>query len=269
MGIRLLGGRAFHDDDELRKNPVAVVDQAFADRYFAGRDVVGQEFILGSTPPAEGQPWIRIVGVVARANLTGLEGRDGWPFVYLPFNQQPSLGFSFLIRSPRPEADVVNEMRARVRAVDPTLPLYSTGTLAAGLDAMLGNRRALVFLLGLFAGLALLLAAVGLYGVLNYDVSQRTREIGIRGAIGATRGQIVRLILRQGLGKAVLGLAVGMTGALFLVRLLRKMLFDISPNDPVAFVAVAALLLLVAFVASWLPARRAARVDPVVALRAE
>jgi len=269
MGIRLRDGRLFRDDDEARRNPVVIVDETFVQRYFPGRDVVGQEMTFGNTPPPPGRPWTRIVGVVARANLAGLEGRDGWPFVYLPFNQQPSQAFSFMVRTPRMEADIVNEMRARVRAIDPTLPLYSTGTLAAGLDAMLGNRRALMFLLALFALLALVLAAVGLYGVLNYDVSQRTREIGIRGAIGATRGQIVALILRQGLARALVGLVVGMAGAFFFTRLLRKMLFDVSATDPVAYAAVTALLLLVALLASWLPARRAAKVDPVIALRAE
>jgi predicted permease len=270
MGIRLRDGRVFRDDDEFAKIPAAIVDRAFAERYFAGRDVVGQELVFGTNPPPEGQPWIRIVGVVARANLTGLEGRDGWPFVYLLFNQQPSVGgLSFLVRSSRLESDVVSEMRARIRAIDPALPLYSAGSLASGLDYMLGTRRAIMFLLGLFAGLALILAAVGLYGVLNYDVSQRTREIGIRGAIGATRGQIVALILGQGLWKAAVGLVLGLIGALFLTRFLRKLLFDVSPVDPVAFGAVTVLLLLVALLASWLPARRAAKVDPVIALRAE
>jgi ABC-type antimicrobial peptide transport system permease subunit len=160
-------------------------------------------------------------------------------------------------------------MRTRVHGIDPGLPLISTRTLLSELDSMLGNRRALMWLLGLFAGLALALASVGLYGVLSYDVSQRTREIGIRGAIGATRGQIVTMILRQGLWKAGLGLSAGLTGAVFFARLLRKMLFDVSVTDPVTYVAVAGLLLLVAFAASWLPARRAAKVDPVIALRAE
>jgi predicted permease len=269
MGIRLNAGRDFREDDEFAKNPVAVVDQAFAERYSPGREVVGREFFLGDSPPPAGRPWIRIVGVVARAQLMGLEGRDGWPFVYLPLNQQPSGGFSVLVRSARAEADVVGEMRARLRAVDPVLPLYATGTLAAGMDALLMNRRALMLLLALLAGLALLLAAVGLYGVLNYDVSQRTREIGIRGAIGASRGQIVAMIQRQGMGKAGLGLAAGLVGAFFFTRVLRKMLFDVSPTDPAAYGVVAALLLLVALLASWLPARRAAKVDPIVALRCE
>jgi len=185
-----------------------------------------------TNPPPEGRPWIRIIGVVARANLTGLEGRDGCPFVYAPIDQLPSSGCSILLRTGRAEADVVAEMRARLRAIDPTLPLQDTGTLASSLDAMLGTRRALMLLLGLFAGLALLLAAVGLYGVLNYDVSQRTREIGLRGAIGASRGQIVALILGQGLWKAALGLVAGLIGAVFLTRFLRKLLFDVSRSIP-------------------------------------
>ena len=270
MGIRLRDGRLFRDDDEARRNPVVIVDETFAQRYLPGREVVGQEVTFGNTAPPPGRPWTRIVGVVARANLGGLEGRDGWPFVYQPLNQQPIVGgLSLLIRSPRLESDLVNEMRARVRAIDPTLPLYAAGSLADALDFMLGNRRALMFLLALFALLALVLAAVGLYGVLNYDVSQRTREIGIRGAIGATRGQIVALILRQGLARALVGLVAGLAGAYFFTRLLRKMLFEVSATDPVAYGVVAALLLLVALLASWIPARRAARVDPVEALRAE
>lgn len=269
MGISLHGGRDFRDDDDFQKNPVAIVDQTFAERYFPGRDVVGQEIAFGATPPAAGQPWIRIVGVVSRATLAGLEKRDGWSFVYLPFNQVPSLSFSILVRSPRLGSDIVSEMRTRAQAIDPTLPLHVRGSLQSGLDAMLGNRRALVTLLGLFAALALGLAAVGLYGVLNYDVTQRTREIGIRAALGATRTQLLAMVLRQGLGKAGLGLAAGLAGAFFLARLLRGMLFDVSATDPVAYGAVAVLLLAVALGASWLPARRAAKVDPMVALRCE
>jgi predicted permease len=269
MGIRLLDGRPFRDDDVVTKDPVVIVDQTFAERYFPGRSVVGQEIVGGTTPPPAGKPWARIAGVVARANLTGLEGRDSWPFVYVPINQTPMAGFSVLLRTSRPEADVIAGMRAQLRTIDSTLPLYSTGSVARGLDDMLAKRRSLTSLLGLFAGLALILAAVGLYGVLNYDVSQRTREIGIRGAIGATRAQIVSLILGQGMRKTVLGLVAGLAGAVFLTRFLRKLLFEITPADPTAYLAVTALLLLVALLASWLPARRAAKVDPVIALRTE
>ncbi|HVT71554.1 MAG TPA: ABC transporter permease [Lacunisphaera sp.] len=269
MGIPLQEGRILEDGDDMRKAPVAVVDEAFARRFFPGRNVVGMEFAFGTNPPAADRPWIRIVGVVGRANLSGLEGRDGWPFVYLPFNQQPTTAFTFLVRSSRPESDIVREVRDRVRAIDASLPVYSLGSLQGALDYLLGNRRALLVLIGLFAGLALALAAVGLYGVLNFDVAQRTREIGIRGALGATPWQIVTLILGQGLAKVAVGMVLGTVGAGFFARLLRKMLFDVSAADPLAYGGVGALLLLVAVLASWLPARRAAKVDPVEALRAE
>ena len=120
MGIRLLDGRPFRDDDTIAKNPVVIVDQSFADRYFPGRSVVGQEIVGGTTPPPAGQPWARIVGVVARANLTGLEGRDGPPFVYVPINQTPMAGFSVLLRTSRPETDVIGAMRSQLRSIDPT-----------------------------------------------------------------------------------------------------------------------------------------------------
>jgi ABC-type antimicrobial peptide transport system permease subunit len=207
--------------------------------------------------------------VVTRANLAGLEQRDNAPFGY--FASQPSLtpGFNLLVRSRRPTSDMLAEMRGKLREIDPTLPLYMTATLQEGIDSMLLPRRGITLLLGMFAGVALLLAAVGLYGVLAYDVSQRTREIGIRGAIGATRGQIISLILRQGLGRTVAGIVVGSAGALCLTRYLRTQLFDVASIDPLTYALVSTLLLLVALLACWLPALRAAKVDPVIALRAE
>jgi predicted permease len=271
MGIRVLEGRSFNDDDRAsgKSAPAVIVDQAFAERYFPGRSVVGQEITFSQTAPTAGVPWARIIGVVARAQLTGREGRDGFPIIYLPLNQQITNGFTLLLRTARPAAEIVTEMRGKLRLVDPALPLYMTGSLQQAIDDLLMTRRGIMALLGLFAGLALLLAGVGLYGVLAYDVTQRTREIGIRGALGASRAQIVGMILRQGLVKTGLGLVIGVAGALYLTRFLHKLLFDIQPTDPLAFVGVTLLLLIVATLASWLPARRAAKVDPVVALRAE
>ncbi len=269
MGIRLRDGRLFRDDDDMRKDPVAIVDETFARRFFPGREVVGMELVFGPNVPTDGRRWIQIVGVVARANLSGLEGRDGWPFAYVPFNQQASTAFSFVVRSARSEADIVGEIRERVRAVDAGLPVYGLGSLSGSLDFLLGNRRAMLVLVGLFASLALMLAAVGLYGVLNYDVSQRTREIGIRGALGASHAQILALVIRQGLAKVMLGIGLGTVGAAGFTRLLNRMLFDVSAADPVAYGTVFLLLLAAALAASWLPARRAAKVDPVIALRAE
>jgi predicted permease len=269
MGIPILEGRGFTGTDLLRDGPAVVVDQTFAERYFPGRSAVGQEISFDPGGPPEGAPWLRIVGVVGRAHLTGLERRDGLPFAYGPFNEAPSPAITLLLRTSRPLPDILNEMRGKLRAIDARLPLYETTTLQGAIDGLLTQRRGLVLLLGMFAGSALLLASVGLYGVLAYDVSQRTREIGIRGAIGATRGQIAGLILRQGVGKSCAGIVLGLTGAFYFSRLLEGFLFDVKPTDPLVFLGVSCLLLGVAAAASWLPARRAAKVDPVIALRAE
>jgi putative ABC transport system permease protein len=208
--------------------------------------------------------------VVDRANVVGLEERDGLPVIYLLMGrQQTSGGFNLLVRSQRPATEILAAMRQKLREIDPALPLYNTGTLRDTLDLMLLPRRAIMTLLAVFSGLALILAAVGLYGVLAYDVTQRTREIGIRGAIGASRAQIVAMILRQGLRKTAVGLAIGVGGAFYLTTFLRKLLFDVQGTDSLTYVGVTALLLLVALLASWLPARRAAKVDPMVALRSE
>ena len=160
-------------------------------------------------------------------------------------------------------------LRRKIAEIDAALPVFKAARMSTVISTRLDNRRAIMILLVSFAAVALLLAAIGIYGVLAYDVSQRTREIGIRGVIGATREQIVALILRQGLWKAIIGLVVGLGGALVLSRYLATLLFDMEPTDPLAYVAVTLLLLGVAIVASYLPARRAARIDPIIALRSE
>ena len=269
MGIRLAEGRLFNSTDDFGANPAVIVEQGFAERYFPGRSAVGEQFEFGTGPFPADFKWAHIVGVVVRANLVGLEGRDGLPFVYLPMGQGPGPGFNLLVHSTRSTGDLLTTIRAKLREIDPALPLYNTGTLQDSLEGMLLGRRGIMLLLAVFAGLALLLAGIGLYGVLAYDVSQRTREIGIRGAIGASRAQIVALILRQGLWKSGVGLGAGLIGAWVLTRYLRTLLFDVSPADPVAFIVVPAVLLVVAVLASWLPARRASKVDPIVALRCE
>jgi predicted permease len=269
MGIKVVAGRVFTDADDFGKNPVVVVDQTFAQRYFAGRIAVGHEvtFSQGTLPPD--YKWPQIVGVVARANFTGLGDRDGLPFVYFPMIGWATGGFNVQVHSMRATPDLLREIRSKLRAIDPDLPFYAAGSLQQALYDMLTDRRGITLLLGAFSGLALLLAAVGLYGVLAYDVSQRTREIGIRGAIGASQAQIVGLILRQGMGKTGVGLAAGLAGALELTRFLRGQLFDIAAIDPASYAAVMLILLGVALLACWIPARRAAKVDPVIALRAE
>jgi predicted permease len=269
MGMRVLEGRDFNDEDSLRENPVIIVDETFAKRYFPGKTVVGQEILPGNRPPPGDYVWPRIIGVVNRANLGGLEEHDNVPFVFGPSNGLVNVGFNVLVRSPRPTNEVLRDIRTKLREIDPALPLYAEGSLQQGLDAMLMPRRGIMLLLATFSGLALVLAAIGLYGVLAYDVSQRTREIGIRGALGAPRGSIINLVLRQSLWKTGVGLLLGLAGGLVMSRSMESLLFEVTPLDPVAYVCVCAALLLVATLASWLPARRAASVDPVIALRAE
>ncbi|MBN2319962.1 MAG: FtsX-like permease family protein, partial [Acidobacteria bacterium] len=164
---------------------------------------------------------------------------------------------------------VVTLIREKVKEIDPTLSLYQTGSMEDIISSYFIERRAIMLLLCSFAGLALLLSAVGIYGVLAYDVSKRTHEIGIRGSIGATDKQITRMILRQGLWKAGVGLAIGLAGAFYLSGFMSSLLFDVKPTDTIAYVSVSVLLLLVALLASYLPARRAAHIDPIIALRSE
>lgn len=268
MGIRLIEGRGFTEADGLpHARPAFVVDRRFAERYFPGRSAIGE--MMGTPNPGQKQEEIPvIVGVVENARLNGLEDQGGQPFIYALADGGGG-GFSIEIRTMRPFAEMIASMRTKLRSVDPTLPLYQTCTLQMNLDWAAADRRGMLWLLGAFAGVALLLSAVGIYGMLAYDVTQRTKEIGIRSAIGATRGQIVAMILTQGLWKTGAGLVLGLGAALFLSRYMRSLLFEVPPTDPLAFAGVSLLLLIVALIACWLPARRAAKVDPVIALRAE
>jgi predicted permease len=268
MGIRILEGRAFNEAD-YRPNArrVFIVDRRFAERYFPGRSPVGEMFGFAA-PGQKPEECPVFVGVAEIAKLYGQEDRGGVPFVYSAMGAGGG-GISIVVKTARPYAEVASAMRAQLRSVDSTLPLYQMATLQMQLDALAGNRRGVMLLLGAFAGIALMLSAVGMYGMLAYDVTQRTREIGIRGAIGATRGQVVRMILRQGLVKAGLGLVIGLAASFYLSRFMSSQLYDVKASDPLVYAVVTGLLLAVALLASWLPARRAAKVDPMVALRCE
>jgi ABC-type antimicrobial peptide transport system permease subunit len=210
-----------------------------------------------------------IVGVVRNVPHNGLDDRSNLPFIYYPLLTSAPGGLSILVRSDRPLGDMVATLREKLRGIDPSIPLFEAGTLQNTVDASFYNRRAIMLLLASFAALALFLAAIGIYGVLAYDISQRTREIGIRGAIGASRRQIVGLIMRQGLWKIGVGLAVGLICAILLSRYLASLLFALKPTDPWAYLSVSLMLGAVATLASYLPARRAARIEPIQALRTE
>jgi len=204
--------------------------------------------------------------VVRNVPHNGVEEKSGNPFVYQLPQGRPG-GMTWFLRSGLETGSVVAQMREKLRAIDPAIPLYETTTLAQEVSGSFDSRRAVMFLLVTFAGLALFLSALGVYGVLAYDISQRTREIGIRGAVGASRGQIVAMVLKQGLTKAAIGLLAGLAGAWLLSRYMTSLLFQVTAADPIVYVAVSLALLLVALLASYLPARRAARIDPIVALR--
>lgn len=268
MKIPLREGRWFAESDTDDAPDVIVVDQTFADRYFPNQSAVGQHFDFGGAPEKDSD-WPTIVGVVGNVRHLGVEEESGSPFVYYPLKQTQFRGVSMLVRSPRPTAEVLAVVRDKVAAIDPSLPVFQESSMEDVIDKSYNNRRGTMLLLGCFAGLALLLSAVGIYGVLAYDVSQRTREIGIRGAVGATRWQVVAMILKQGFWKTGLGLVIGLGGALALSRFMEGLLYDVQPTDPIAYVAVSALLLVVGALASYLPARRASRIDPLVALRTE
>jgi putative ABC transport system permease protein len=264
MGIRLIEGRDFGAIPINELGRAFIVDENFARKYFPGRSALGET--LAGNPNLPPEQWPRIVGVAASAKLFGLED-TGTPVVYYPMGV--TAGFSMILRTSRPANEIVPLMRAKLRSVDSSAPLYHEGSLQEEFDWMLANRRGVMWLLGAFASIALLLSGVGLYGMLAYDVAQRTKEIGIRSAIGASREQIIAMILGQGLRRAALGLVIGLAGACYLSRYLGSLLFEVKPTDPLAFTVVPLLLLAIAVLASWLPARRAARVDPVIALRAE
>jgi ABC-type antimicrobial peptide transport system permease subunit len=210
-----------------------------------------------------------IVGVVRNVPHNGVEDTSGNPYAYYPLLPSTPGGLSIFARLSRPVADTISVIRAKLRAIDPSIPLFETGTAQRAIDESFDNRRALMLLLGGFAGLALFLSAIGIYGVLAYDISQRTREIGIRGAIGATRSQIVGLVMRQGLWRTGIGLIAGLASAFLLSRYMVSVLFELKPTDPWSYLLVTLLLAGVAVAACYLPARRAAAIDPIDALRTE
>lgn len=268
MRIRLVAGRLFEPGDTAPGRHVYIVDERFVQRYFPSRSAVGARFTFGD-PPANDADWPVILGVVRNVPYNGVEDKSNIPFVYYPLLQSRSGGLNVFVRSPRPEGDVISSLRAKLHVIDPAIPLFDTRALQTVMDDSFDYRRAVMLLLGSFAALALFLAALGIYGVLAYDVSQRTREIGIRGALGATRGQIIGLIMRQGLWKTGIGLGVGLVSAMLLSRFMDTLLFGLKPTDPWAYLVVSLLLALVATVASYLPARHAAKINPTEALRIE
>ena len=267
LKLRLVEGRFLEGSDLAPGKNAVVVDESFAKKFFPNSSALGGRFAFGNRPEREAD-WLTIVGVARNVPHNGVEERSGNPFVYQVVAGRPG-AFTLFLRTSRPATDVIALLREKLRTIDPAITLFDTAPLQTFIDSSFNQRRAVMLLLGCFAALALFLSALGIYGILAYDVSQRTREIGVRGAIGATRGQIIKLIMRQGLWKTAVGVVLGLIGSALLSRTMTSLLFDLSATDPRAYVIVSLLVLLVAAVASYLPACRAAKVNPIEALRAE
>jgi putative ABC transport system permease protein len=267
MGTPLLKGRPFTEADGPDSQKVVIINDAFARRFFATEDPIGKRMNYGDAPDEKQNPWRTIVGVMADTRRNGFE-REPRPESYLPLQQRPSGWTTYVIRtsSPDPTA-LVPAVRRAVREIDPDQPIYGIRTMEQVMAETTAQRRLNTILLGVFAGLALVLAATGIFGVMNYSVTQRTHEIGIRMALGAQRGDVLRMVVGQGMLLTVLGVAAGLIGAYGLTRLLAHMLYGVSATDPMVFTAVAFLLGLVATCACYVPAMRASRVHPMVALR--
>jgi putative ABC transport system permease protein len=264
LAIPVRRGRTFTAQDTAKSPMVAVIDEAFAQRHFPGQDPIGKGIDIGNGTDG----FYEIVGIVGSVRHEGLDVSPR-PTMYIPYKQDVFSGMVVMVRTQGDPAQFAGTARQVVRTIDPTLPAFAIAPLSSVITQSVAPRRFSMLLLGMFALVALFLAAVGLYGVVAYAVSQRTQEIGLRMAIGAQRGDVLRLVLGSGMKLAVIGVAVGIGGAIALSRYVEAMLFDIGRFDAPSYVATAAVLLGVAALACYVPARRAMRVDPLVALRAE
>jgi putative ABC transport system permease protein len=271
MGERVTRGRGITSADVSDSMPVALINEEMARRYWSGRDAIGGRLTIGGGPQ---RPWVTVVGIVADVRHNGITAPVKEKF-YVPHTQwhksvgNPIRGMTLVVKATADPLALAAPIRQEIRALDPALPVADVKTMTAVVGATMSAPRFTGILLGIFAALALALSAIGIYGVLSYVVSRRTREIGIRLAVGADRTQVLGLVLRNGLLLSVGGIAIGVIAAAAVTRLMRSLLHGVTPGDPLTFVTVGVGLTLVALVASLIPAWRATRVDPVVALKTE
>jgi putative ABC transport system permease protein len=266
MAIRLLAGRMLNDGDRLDQPRVAVVNEALAKKYFRGEQAIGKRITFAR--PTDNDLWVTIVGVVADEKQDGLD-QPAQPQAYSTIRQRMQNPLTYVVRSTLDAANVVAVARREVQAVDRDLALTAVAPMRAVVDESMGDQRFRTMLLGAFAGVALLLAALGIYGVLTYFVSQRSRELGIRLALGARPTALFAMVVRQGMRPVAVGAALGLAGAVAITTLMQSLLFGVSPVDPATYAAAAAMLMIIALAACAVPALRATRVDPLVALRDE
>jgi putative ABC transport system permease protein len=269
MGIPIRQGRVFDQTDRYDSTPVVIVNERFVNKYFPGQNVVGKRIMPGFSSDDKGEKMREIIGVVGNVKHLSLKNEDS-PEMYLPNTQLPFNVLSLVIRTTlsNPSA-LTTAVRKELAAMDATIPLTSVRVFEEYIARSLARPRFNTLLLSIFAGTALILTAIGIYGVMAYSVTQRTSEIGIRIALGAGKGSIFRLVVGQAMTLVGISLVIGLAGAFAATRLLSSLLFGVGASDPVTFVSIVLLVSAVAFIAAWLPARRATRVDPIIALRAE
>ncbi len=271
LGMRLLKGRELAETDTKGGAPAIVVNETLVKKYFKGHDPIGQRILIQQIVSGKHElgpevPW-QVVGVVADEKVSGLD--DSSPGVYVSYKQSPSMGIALIVRGAMDPNRLIKGIQQSVWDLNKNQALDDVKLLEQIKSESLGGERLRTVLLGVFAGLAMLLAAIGIYGVISYSVAQRTHEMGVRAALGASAWDQVRLVLASGLSLTAIGLAIGALGALGLTRLLASLLFGISPRDPLTLVLVAAMLAAIALAACYIPARRATRIDPMIALRYE
>jgi predicted permease len=266
MRIRLLAGREFTASDDSHSPAVVIVNEAFARKYFPGEPAMGKRIEPGISDGAFKTRKREIVGVVASVKRAGLRD-EADPQYYLPWAQAVITWPTLTIRSAADPANLARAIRASVAEIDRGIPVYRVATLESIVARAAAEPRFQTILFGLFAAMAMFLAAVGLYAVLAYMVCERAREIGVRIALGAQRGEVIRLVLRRAIALALTGIVMGLLASILLTRYMTQMLFGIRPLDPLTFFAVSAILILVSILASLVPAYNAARLDPMEVLR--
>ena len=285
MNIPLKSGRYFTDRDDksflagkdLSKMSepermgaglnAIIIDEEFARRYWPNQDAVGKRIRLGGDDARA--PLLTVVGVVGRVKMEGLSQDSNRVQGYFPFNQLGNGGMTVIVKGQSDPNQLISSLREQVKAVDPDQPIYNVRTMHEIRSESVASERLNLTLLSIFAGIALVLAVVGIYGVMSYTVTQRTHEIGIRMAIGAQPRDVFKMVIGQGMFLALIGVGLGLIGAFALTRLMASMLYDIAPTDPVTFAVIALLLITVALLACFIPGRRATKVDPVISLRYE
>jgi len=266
MGIPILIGRDFTEQDTEQSAPVAIISESMAARYFPGEDPIGKRIKRGS--PTSDSAWPQIVGIAADVKHSALE-KQARPHLYFPYSQSPFSYMALVVRATASPESLATSAREAVWAVDKDQRITNMKTMRQYLSEAVAAKRFNMTLLGVFASLAMILAAAGIYGVMSYSITQRTHEIGIRMALGAAQGDVLKLVVGQAMTLALVGVSTGLVASFALTRVMSSLLFGVTATDPLTFAAIPVLLTGVALAACFVPARRAMKVDPIIALRYE